>query len=149
VLLSASSFMKLVGTTPPLPYLGAGEGLAGSLPDSIIVGRIGPISIVSAFVPRGLEGGGVLLCSIGVSLFNGLGVSGATGLGAGALGTSGSRVLAGCETDGLFNPSAARAPAARISSRLSAAGADFFSRDLDFRGVGAGVGVSEGICSEG
>jgi hypothetical protein len=126
-------------------HLPEGDGLGGSLPESIIVGRIGPIS--SRLVLRDLEGRGELLCSTGVSLFLGLGVSTAVGFGAGALSTSGSRVFVDCGTDRGLNPSAARSPAARISSSVSVAGADFFSRDLDLRG--AGVGVSEGICSEG
>ena len=88
-----------------------------------------------------------LLCSTGVSLFTGLGVSATVGFGIGALSTSGSRVFVDCEPDRLFNPSAARTPAARISSSVSVAGADFFSRDLDLRG--AGVGDSEASCSEG
>ena len=48
---------------------------------------------------------------------------------------------------GRSDPSAARAPAARISSSVSLAGADFFSCDLDLRG--AGVVDSEASCSEG
>jgi hypothetical protein len=99
------------------------------------------------FVPRDLEGRDELLCSTGVSLFTGLGVSATVGFGVGALSTSGSRVFVDCETDRSFDPSAARAPAARISSSVSVAGADFFSRDLDLRG--AGVGDSEASCSEG
>ncbi len=126
-------------------HLPGGDGLGGSLPDSIIVGRIGPIP--SGFVVRDLEGPDELLCSSGVSLFAGLGVSTTDGFRAGARSTSGSRVFVDCGTDRSFDPSAARSPAARISSSVSVAGADFFSRDLDLRG--AGVRVSEGICSEG
>ena len=99
------------------------------------------------FVLRDLEGLDELLCTTGVSLFAGLGVSAAVGFGTGALSTSGSRVFVDCEPDRLFNSSAARTPAARISSSVSFEGADFFSRDLDFRG--AGVGDSEVSCSEG
>ena len=109
------------------------------------MGRIGPIP--SMFVLRDLEGLDELLCSTGVSLFTGLGVSATVGFGIGALSTAGSRVFVDCEPDRLFNPSAARTPAARISSSVSLAGADFFSRDLDLRG--AGVGDSEASCSEG
>ena len=109
------------------------------------MGRIGPIP--SMFVLRDLEGRDELLCSTGVSLFTGLGVSATVGFGTGALSTSGSRVFVDCEPDRSFDPSAARAPAARISSSVSLAGADFFSRDLDLRG--AGVGDSEASCSEG
>ena len=126
--------------SPTAPgYLPEGEGLGASLPDSIIVGRIGPIP--SMFVLRDLERRDELLCSIGVSLFTGLGVSATVGFGSGALSTVGSRVFVDCEPDRSFNPSAARSPAARISSSVSLAGADFFSRDLDLRG--AGVGDSE------
>jgi hypothetical protein len=99
------------------------------------------------FVLRDLEGRDALLCSTGVSLFTGLGVSATVGFGTGALSTSGSRVFVDCETDRSFPPSAARAPAARISSSVSVEGADFFSRDLDLRG--AGVEDSEVICSAG
>ena len=109
------------------------------------MGRIGPIP--SMFVPRDLEGRDELLCSTGVSLFTGLGVSATVGFGIGALSTSGSRGFVDCGTDRSFDPSAARAPAARISSSVSFEGADFFSRDLDLRG--AGVGDSEATCSEG
>src|SRR5262249_50032224 len=111
-----------------------GEGLGASRPDSIIVGRIGPSP--SMFVPRDLEGPGVLLCSTGVSLFTGLGVSATIGFGIGALSTFGSRVFVDCDPDPSFGPPAARAPAARISSSVSFAGADFFSRDLDLSGAG-------------
>jgi hypothetical protein len=137
------------GVTRPtfaLGYLPEGEGLGGSLPDSIIVGRIGPMSIASDFVVRSLARRGVLLCSTGISLLTGLGVSATLGIGAGALSTRGFRVLVGSETDSSFDPPAARSPAARISSSVNLAGADFFSRGLDFRGVGAGD--SEGSCSE-
>jgi hypothetical protein len=99
------------------------------------------------FVLRDLEGPDELLCSTGVSLFTGLGVSATVGFGTGALSISASRVFVGCETDRSFAPSAARAPAARISSSVSVAGADFFSRDLDLRG--AGVGDSKVSCSAG
>src|SRR5262245_8384181 len=131
------------------PYLGV--GLGASRPDSIMVGRIGPTP--STFVLRDLEGRDELVCSTGVVLFTGLGVSATVGFGTGALSTSGSRVFVDCEPDRLFSPSAARAPAARISSSVSVAGADFFSRDLVLGGA-AGVGVSVatgsgccGVCS--
>jgi hypothetical protein len=68
------------------------------------------------------------------------------GFGIGALSTAGSRVFVDCKPDRAFNPSAARAPAARISSSVSVAGADFFSRDLGLCGVG--VGDSEVDCSK-
>jgi hypothetical protein len=139
-----TSTQRMLARDAP-PHLPEGEGLGASRPDSSIVGRIGPIP--SMFVPRDLEGRDELLCSTGVSLFTGLGVSATVGFGVGALSTSGSRVFVDCETDRSFDPSAARAPAARISSSVSVAGADFFSRDLDLRG--AGVGDSEASCSEG
>jgi hypothetical protein len=125
-------------------HLPEGEGLGASRPDSINVGRIAPIP--SMFVPRDLEGPDELLCSTGVSLFTGLGVSATVGFGIGALSTSGSRVFVDCKPDRAFNPSAARAPASRISSSVSFAGADFFSRDLGLCGVG--VGDSEVDCSD-
>jgi hypothetical protein len=106
---------------------------------------MGPIP--SRFVLRGFAGRDELLCSAGVSLFTGLGVSATVGFGTVARSTSGSRVLVGCETDWSCDPSAARAPAARISSSVSVVGADFFSRDSDFRGVRAAVSV--GSSSEG
>jgi hypothetical protein len=99
------------------------------------------------FVLRDLEGLGELLRSTGVSLFTDLGVSATVGFGIGALSTSGSRIFVDCEPDRLSNPSAARTPAARISSSVSVAGTDFFSRDLDLRG--AGVEDSKVSCSAG
>jgi hypothetical protein len=99
------------------------------------------------FVPPDLAARDEVLCSTGVSLFTGLCVSGTAGFAIGALSTSGSRVFADCETDRSFGPSAARAPAARISSSVSLGGADFFSRGLDLCGVG--VVDSEASCSEG
>ena len=98
-------------------------------------------------VPRDPEGRGELLSSTGVSLFTGLRVSATVGFGIGALSTSGSRVFVDCDPDRPFDPSAARAPAARISSSVSFEGTDFFSRDLSL--CGAGVGDSEVSCSEG
>ena len=59
------------------------------------MGRIGPIP--SMVVLRDLEGLDELLCSTGVSLFTGLGVSATVGFGIGALSTSGSRVFVDCE----------------------------------------------------
>ena len=85
---------------------------------------------------RGFVGRDELLCSTGVSLFTGLGVLATVGVGAGALSASGSRVLVDCGTGWLLTPSAARAPAALISSSVSLAGVDFFSRGWGFRGVG-------------
>jgi hypothetical protein len=119
-----------------------GDGLGASRPDSIIVGRIGPSP--SIIVLRDVEGRDELLCSTGVSLFTALGVSATVGFGIGALSISGSRVLVDCEPDRIFNPSAARAPAARISSSVSVAGADFFSRDFDLGGVAVGVSATTG-----
>src|SRR3954464_3857341 len=73
------------------PYLGAGEGVDASRPDSILVGRIGPSP--SVFVPPDLTERDELLCSTGVSLFTGLCVSGTTEFGIGAVSSSGSRVF--------------------------------------------------------
>jgi hypothetical protein len=126
-------------------HLPEGVGVGASRPDSINVGRIGPVP--SVFVPRDLEGVDGLLCSTGVSLGRGLGFSAIVEFGSGALSTSGSRVFVDCETDRSFNPSAARAPAARICSSVSVAGAAFCSPDLDLRG--AGVADSEASCSDG
>jgi hypothetical protein len=98
-------------------------------------------------VPRDREGRDELRRSTGVSLFIGLAVSATVGFGTGALSTSDSRIFADWETDRSPNPSAARAPAARISSNVSVAVADFFPCDLDLRG--AGVGDSEVTCSAG
>jgi hypothetical protein len=110
------------------------------------VGRIGPRP--SMFVPRDFEERDELLCSTGVSLFTGLRVSATVGFGIGALSTSGSRVFADCDPELSFDPPAARAPAARISSSVSFAGTDFFfSRDRDLCGVG--VGASDTSCSDG
>jgi hypothetical protein len=133
---------------PGLPRAPAhleGEGLGDSRPDSIIVGRIGPNP--SMFGPRDPERRDELFCSIGVSVFTGLGGSATVGFGTGALSTSGSRVFVDRDTDRSFDPSAARAPAARISSSVSVAGTDFLSRDLDL--CGAGAGDSEVSCSDG
>ena len=129
----------------PPAHLPEGEGLGASRPDSSNVGRIGPIP--SMFVPRDLAGRDELFCSNGVSLFTGRGVSAKVGFGIGALSTSGSRVFVDCDPDRSFDPSAARAPAARISSSVSFERADFFSRDLSL--CGAGVGDSEVSCSAG
>src|SRR6476620_8792283 len=76
---------------PSTAHLPGGEGLGVSRPDSIIVGRIGPIP--SMFVARDLAGRAEFLCSTGVSLFTGLCVSATLGFGTGALSTSGSRVF--------------------------------------------------------
>ena len=56
------------------------------------------------FVLRDLEGRGDLLCSTGVSLFTGLGVSATVGFGVGPLSTSGSRVFVDCERIGCSIP---------------------------------------------
>ena len=126
-------------------HLPDGEGLGGSLPDSIIVGRTGPIP--SRVVLRGFVGPDDGLCSTGICLFTGLAVSATVGFGAGALSTLASRAFVGCDTDRSFDPPAARAPAARISSSVSGPEVDFFSRSLNFLGFAAGV--SEGSSSKG
>ena len=121
-----------------------GEGLGASRPDSSNVGRIG--AKPSIFVPRDLDERDDLFSSAGVSLFTGLGVSANVGFGAGALWTSAWRVLFDSEPDRSFPPPAARSPAARISSRVSTAAADFFARGFL---CGVGVGDSEAISSAG
>jgi hypothetical protein len=126
----------------PTAHLPEGEGLGASRPDSIIVGRIGPNP--STFVLRDPEGRDGFLCSTGVSLFTGLGVSTTVGFGTGAPSTSGSRVFVDCETDRSFDSCAARAPAARISSSVSVPAAGFCSRDLDSGGAGVGVSIVTG-----
>jgi hypothetical protein len=127
-------------------HLPEGEGLGGSLPDSIIVGRMGPMP--SRFVPRDFDERGELLCSAGISLLIGLGVSTTTaGFGAGALSPSGAPVLRDGEVAGVFDPPAARAPASRMSSSVSVSCVERFSRGFDFRGFG--VAVSGVISSEG
>ena len=126
-------------------YLPEGEGLGGSLPDSSMVGRIGPIP--SRGVPRCLVARDELSCGTGVCRFTGLGLSATTGFRGRARSTSGARVFAGSEADCSFGPSAARPPAARIFSSVSVPEVDFFSRGLDFRGLGAGV--CDGNSSEG
>src|SRR5437879_7294401 len=57
----------------PATHLPDGEGLGGSLPDSIIVGRTGPIP--SRVVLRDFVEPDELLCSTGICLFTGLAVS--------------------------------------------------------------------------
>jgi hypothetical protein len=98
----------------------------------------------------GLEGRGVLFCSTRSSLFAGVGVAETASVRVVVVSDSGSFVLADCDRDWLFSPSAARAPAARISSRVGPLEADFFARALGLAGVGvgdSGGGVSEGCAA--
>jgi len=90
----------------------------------------------------------VLVCSERVSFLAGLGVSGAAGFGVGAGSESDWPDLFVCDELGLFNRSAARAPAIRICSSVGSADADFL-RDLGLGRSGSGVADSEGVCSGG
>lgn len=123
-------------------HLPEGVALGCSLPDSIMVGRTGPID--SSFVPRGGDGRDALFCRMCVSPFTGVAVGEATGLGVAVVSECDLPVLVGCGTDRSFRPSPASAPDARICSSVGAT--DFFSRDL--RLVGASVADSEGVCSD-
>src|SRR6266567_2340487 len=141
---------SLLGSNP-IPDHGAGvctfaEGVAlGScLPDSIIVGRIAPNG--SGFVLRGFDRRGTLVCPVRGSFLSGLGVAETVGNSAALGSESDPPVLAGCGELVFSNRSAASAPAIRICSAVSVVEPDFFSRDLDL--VSAGVGDSDGICSE-
>jgi hypothetical protein len=118
-----------------------GVALGCSLPDSIMVGRTGPIP--SSFVPRGLGVRDALFCSTCASRLTGMGVTETAGLGA-AVSERDAPVLVGCGTDRSFRPSPASAPAACICSSVGAT--DFFSRDL--RLVRAGAADSAGVCSD-
>jgi hypothetical protein len=87
-----------------------------------------------------------------VSLFTGValgkiaGVS-LAGVSLAGVSDSASTGLVGDAEVGLFNRSAARTPAIRISSRVRLFERDFFSRGFDSFGVS--VGESEGACSGG
>ena len=87
-----------------------------------------------------------LLCSTGVSLFNGVGLSGTVGVGAGAISESDPPALVDCGRGWLSCASAARAPAIRICSSVGIAEADFFWPDLGL--ARSGAGDSGGLCSE-
>ena len=130
--------------SPPAAPLAEGVALGCSLPDSIMVGRTGPIP--SGFVLRGLGGRDALFCSTCTSLFTGVTVAETAGLVAAGVSESDAPVPVDCGTDRLFRPSPASAPAARICSSVGAPAADFFSRSLGF--VRAGAADSEGACSE-
>jgi hypothetical protein len=121
-----------------------GVALGSCLPDSIIVGRIAPNG--SGFVLRGFDRRGTLVCPVRGSFLSGLGVAETVGNSAALGSESDPPVLAGCGELVLSNRSAASAPAIRICSAVSVVEPDFFSRDLDL--VSAGVGDSDGICSE-
>jgi hypothetical protein len=116
------------------------------LPDSINVDRTAPLG--SGFAVRELGRRAVLVCSVRVSFFVGLGVSGTAGLGVGEASESDWPDLFVCDGLGLFSRSAARAPAVRICSSVSSADADFL-RDLGLGRSGSGVADSEGVCSGG
>jgi hypothetical protein len=104
-----------------------------------------------SFVLGGLDGRGVLFCSTCTSRLSGVAVAETASVRAAVVSDSVSFVLADCETDWLFSASAARAPAARISSTVGPLEADFFGRALGLVGVGvadSGGGVSDG-CAAG
>src|ERR1041385_3170897 len=128
--------------SPPRCHFGRGVALGCSLPDSIMVGRTGPIG--SRFDPRGEDAREARFCSMCASLFTGVVVGEAAGLGAAAASERDLPVLVGCGTDRSLRPSPASAPDARICSSVGAA--DFFSRDLGL--VRAGVADSGGVCSD-
>ena len=112
------------------------------------VDRTAPLG--SGFVAPELGRRDVLGCSERVSLLDGLGVSKTFGLGVGAASDSDRPDLLVRDGLGLFNRSAARAPAVRISSSVGSADVDFLARDLGLgRSDSAGVAVSEGVSSGG
>jgi len=112
------------------------------------VDRTAPLG--SGFVAPELGRRDVLGCSERVSLLDGLGVSKTFGLGVGAASESDRPDLLVCDGLGLFNRSAARAPAIRISSSVGSADVDFLPRGLGLgRCSSAGVAVSEGVSSGG
>jgi hypothetical protein len=121
-----------------------GVALGSCLADSIIVGRIALIA--SGFVVRGLDRRGTLVCPVRGSFLTGLGIAETVGDSAAVGSESDPPVLAGCGELPLTNRSAASAPAIRICSAVSVVEPDFVSRDLGL--VSAGVGDSDGVCSE-
>jgi hypothetical protein len=123
-----------------------GVALGCSLPDSIKVGRTAPLG--TGFVGRELDRLNVLGCSERVSRRDGRGVSETAGLGVGAASESDRPDLFVCDGLGLFNRSAARAPAIRISSSVGSEEVDFLPRDLCLgRSNSAGDAGSEAACS--
>src|SRR5947208_15602247 len=84
----------------PATHLPDGEGLGGSLPDSIIVGRTGPIP--SRVVLRDFVEHDELLCSTGIFLFTGLALSATVGFSAGAITTAASRAIVSFATGGSY-----------------------------------------------
>jgi hypothetical protein len=76
----------------------------------------------------------------------GLGIAETVGDSAAVGSESDPPVLAGCGELRVTNRSAASAPAIRICSAVSVVEPDFVSRDLGL--VSAGVGDSDGVCSE-
>ena len=148
---SAAPQRGLCSQATPFPDHGAGVcafaggvALGSCLPDSIIVGRTAPNG--SGFVLRGFDRRGTLVCPVRGSFLSGLGVAETVGNSAALGSESGPPVLAGCGELVFSNRSAASAPAIRICSAVSVVESDFFSRDLDL--VSAGVGDSDGVCSE-
>jgi len=121
-----------------------GVALGSCLPDSIIVGRITPIG--SGFVVSGFDRRGALVCPVRGSFLSGLGVAETVGNSASLGSESDAPALADCGELRFSNRSAASAPAIRICSAVSVVEPDFFSCDLDL--VSAGVGDSDGVCSE-
>jgi hypothetical protein len=110
------------------------------------VGRTAPTA--SGFTGREPDRRDVLGCSDGVSLFlDGLGVSKTGGVDFGAASESGSVDLFVCDGFGLFNRSAAFAPAFRICSSVGSADVDLLLCDF---GLGcSGVADSDEACSGG
>jgi hypothetical protein len=113
-----------------------------SLPDSIMVGRTGPIG--SSFVSRGGDGRDVLFCGMCVSLFIAVAVGETAGLGVAVVSERDPLAPVGCATDRSRCPSPASAPDARICSSVGAA--DFFARGLGL--IRGGVAESGGVCSD-
>jgi len=110
------------------------------------VGRTTPV--VSGFTVRELGRRDGFVCSERVSLFTGLGVSGAAGLGVEAASESDCPDFLPCDELALVRRSAASSPALRISSSVGSADADFL-RDFGLALSGSGVADSAGVCSGG
>ena len=116
------------------------------LPDSIKVGRTAPV--ISGLELRVLERFDVLVCSERGSLRTGLGVDGTGVPGAGGVSESDWPDLRAGDGLGLFNRSAASAPAFRICSSVGCAGSERL-RVLGFVRCGSGGTDSEGASSTG
>ncbi len=109
------------------------------------VGRTAPLATGLAVCELGRRE--VLVCSDRVSFFAGRGVC--AGLGVGAASESDWPDLLVCEGLGLFNRSAAWAPAIRISSSVGSADVGLLLRDLGLVRSASGVADSKGVCSGG